>query len=372
MPGYRIESCILKQSQDIEAQWCDLMQEMDCSYFQSWAWVENWLSLIALELHPVVTRVWSENKLVGLGLFVSKDIKRRLIFRARATYLNEYPFDGKNMIMECNGLLVAKGHEQDVYTAMVEYLLEAMPDHDEFCFGGMSENAAGLIINQTLNNKASCMIAEESVYRYVDLSDFESGVDGYLTCLSRNRRGQIRRSMRLYDETGDLQIEQAKDVEQALDYFVRLKQLHTNYWQSKDKSGSFANQLWEKFHRRLIVNRFAAGEVQLLKISNHLGDIAFIYNLVLNKHVYVVQTGFAQSEDSRLMPGYVAHSMAIAFNHSKKMCVYDLMHGEALYKSILCNRSTKLQWLVVQRKCLKFAVENVLLSTVRRIRKKSP
>ncbi|MDX2505565.1 MAG: hypothetical protein QNL62_13960, partial [Gammaproteobacteria bacterium] len=70
----------------------------------------------------------------------------------------------------------------------------------------------------------------------------------------------------------------------------------------------------------------------------------------------------------RLMPGYVAHALAIDYNRSKGMLIYDLMHGEALYKSILCNRSQKLQWLVIQRKRLKFSIENLTVAMVRRLR----
>ena len=368
MPDYRTESCAIEHPEDIKQEWNELQKHADCSYFQSWGWVETWLSLIAIELQPVVVRVWSENRLVGIGLFVSKDIKRRVVFQSRAMYLNEYPFDGKNMITECNGLLVAKDHESDVYSEVVAYLLQTFNDHDEFCFGAMLESTARFITEQTLTEDASCIVNEESVSRYIDLSDFQPGVDSYLASLSRNRRGQIRRSIRLYDNEGSLQIEKAENVEQALHYLDRLKVLHTDYWRSKGKGGSFSNPLWEKFHRTLIQKRFEPGEIQLLKVSNHQGEIAYIYNFVLNKHVYVVQTGFIRSEDKRLMPGYVAHSMAIAYNRSKVMRIYDLMHDDVLYKRILCNRVCKLQWLVIQRKRLKFTAETMTVALVRFLR----
>jgi len=144
--------------------------------------------------------------------------------------------------------------------------------------------------------------------------------------------------------------------------------LHTDYWRSKGKGGSFANPLWEKFHRTLINRRFDAGEIQLLKVSSHYGEIAYLYNIVLHKHVYVIQSGFSRSQDKRLMPGYVAHALAIVYNRSKGMLIYDLMHGEALYKRILCNRSRKLLWFVIQRKRLKFSIENFTVGMVRRLR----
>jgi hypothetical protein len=50
------------------------------------------------------------------------------------------------------------------------------------------------------------------------------------------------------------------------------------------------------------------------------------------------------------------------------MSVYDLMHGDSLYKQILCNREGKLQWVVVQRKRLKFCLEDLVVKVVRALR----
>ncbi|MFV2004600.1 MAG: hypothetical protein ACC650_05300, partial [Gammaproteobacteria bacterium] len=96
MPAYRTESCIINRPDEIKEEWLGLQLRANHSYFQSWGWIGTWLSEIAIELHPVVVKVWSGEILVGLGLFVSRDIKRRAIFHAKAMYLNEYPFDGRN------------------------------------------------------------------------------------------------------------------------------------------------------------------------------------------------------------------------------------------------------------------------------------
>jgi hypothetical protein len=118
----------------------------------------------------------------------------------------------------------------------------------------------------------------------------------------------------------------------------------------------------------MILKRFDAGEIQILKVSGSSGEIGYIYNLVLNKYVYVIQTGFSEPDDKRLMPGYVGHTLAVVYNKSKGMLAYDLMHGDTLYKRILCNRDRKLIWVVIQRKRLKFTVEKFAVSLVRRLR----
>jgi CelD/BcsL family acetyltransferase involved in cellulose biosynthesis len=359
---------VIEQAQDIKQEWSDLQERADCSYFQSWGWIGTWLEQIAVDLQPVAVKVWLNGKLVGLGLFVSRDIKRRIIFHSRAMYLNESPFDGRNMVIEYNGLLAAKGHEEAVYTETIAYLLIEYQQYDEFCFGAIAEESMPCSPEKQTIKGVNCLINEESTCWYVDLSSLPAGIEGYLASLSRNRRGQIRRSMKVYEQDGCLQIEAANNVEQAQLYLDRLKMLHSEYWQSQGKSGSFANPRWESFHRAMIDRRFAAGEIQMLKVSSNYGEIGYIYNIVFHKHVYVIQTGFKRPQDKRLMPGYVAHTAAIAYNRSKNMTVYDLMHGEALYKRILCNRSRKLLWVVLQRKRLKFTAEKFAVGLVRRLR----
>jgi len=368
VPDYHTESCVIMRSSDIEKDWLGLQESAHHSYFQSWGWIETWLNHIAVNLHPVAVKVWFGERLVGIGLFVSRDIKRRVIFHSTAMFLNEYPFDGRNMVIEYNGLLAAKEHENAVYSETIGFLLREYREYDEFYFGAITENSNQFNPEKPINGSVSCFVSEESICRYVDLHVLSPGIDGYLASLSRNRRSQIRRSMRLYEQDGSLHVDEADNVEQALFYLDRLKTLHTNYWRSKGKNGSFANPIWEKFHRKLISQRFCAGEIQLLKICNNHGEVGYIYNIVLHEHVYVIQTGFIRSKDKRLLPGYVAHTLAIVYNSSKKMLAYDLMHGDTLYKRILCNRSQKLLWIVIQRKRLKFTVEKLAIGVVRFLR----
>ena len=68
------------------------------------------------------------------------------------------------------------------------------------------------------------------------------------------------------------------------------------------------------------------------------------------------------------MPGYIVHAMAIVHNRDKGMSVYDLMHGDSLYKQVLCDRQERLRWVVVQRKRLKFSVEDLAVKVVRALR----
>src|SRR5690606_14565455 len=93
-------------------------------------------------------------------------------------------------------------------------------------------------------------------------------LDDILSTLSRNRRWQIRRSIRHYEQTaGPLDCQSAQSAEQALEWFEQMGELHTRRWNRDGLAGSFANPIWVEFHRRLIGRAFDRQEIQLLKIT---------------------------------------------------------------------------------------------------------
>ena len=368
MPELHAESYVIKHREDIEHEWNDLQQRANHSYFQSWGWIGIWLDQIAIELQPIVLKIYRQDRLIGLGLFVSKDIKRRVIFHARAMLLNEYPFEGKNMIVEYNGLIAERGYEEAVYAETIAHLYEEYQQFDEFHFGAIAEEPDFGILKKSVGHKLKLLVNEVSMAWQVDLESFSPGLESYLASLSKNSRQQIRRSIRLYEEQAPLTLIEAKTVEEALSFFESMRVFHVRRWRSKGEPGSFANHIWVGFHKRLIQERFAHGEIQMIKVASGDSNIAFLFNYVWQQRVYVLQMGFNYAEDKRLKPGYVAHALVIAYNQSKGIRIYDFMHGDARYKRSLGSRKVILYWVVVQRKRFKFAVEDAARTLLRKFR----
>lgn len=366
---YSIESVELTDIKSLEKNWITLQEQADCSFFQSWSWIGVWLAKVVDELSLQLITIHFESDLIGLGVFVSTKVTRHHIIKSRSMFLNEAPFSGNNMVIEYNGLLVARGHESKAYAQVIPFLMNNFPTVDEFYFGAMKsvDDIAKNVGQGEYAVKYICQ--QDSPTWLVKLDDLGGGVDAYLATLGKNRRLQIKRSLRLYNEVSTVQVEEAESVEQALNFFDGLKKLHTKRWHSIGKAGSFANARWEVFHRALIASCYDKGEIQLLKISNMSGEIAYLYNFIWRQRVYVLQTGFAMFDDKRLMPGYVAHTLAIIHNKNKGMTVYDLMNGDALYKKLLCDHNETLYWSVIQRKRYRFAFESAAGSLIRNLRK---
>ena len=191
-----------------------MQNRVDCSWFQSWGWISTWLEKVALDYHPLVVRVWFEDTLVGMGIFVHKHIIRRLIIHSEALFLNEYPFDGRNMVIEYNGLLADTSHQLAVYRETIAHLFHTHSSCNELFFSALRSTSPLIHVAGQIEGVRLKTLEESSTWS-VDLDGFKQGVDAYLATLSKNRRAQIRRSIRLYEEQGPLQIDEAGNVEAA-------------------------------------------------------------------------------------------------------------------------------------------------------------
>ena len=369
MPVFNVSSEPLTQINQLQAEWLELQARSAARYFQSWGWINCWLKEIGLTQNVTLIRVTKDNVLIGMGLFVSASLLRRAIIHADVMFLNEYPVADNDMVIEYNGMLVQSGCEADVLQQCLQYLSERYSSVDEFHFGAQSQLAYDAIASSevlALRHR----IKEQSQSWQVDLTKLTSGLDAYLDTLSKNSREQIRYSLRQYEQNSSVTFHVAENVEQALIYFDALKIYHVKRWQEKGESHAFAGK-WEAFHRSIIRQRFSEGEIQLVKLANDEQEIAYLFNYVWNKRVYVLQMGFNYSDNHRLKPGYLAHAMAVSFNRDNGMSVYDFMHGYSRYKSSLSNMSETLTWNVFQRPRLRFKFERMITRLVRMLRKNS-
>jgi CelD/BcsL family acetyltransferase involved in cellulose biosynthesis len=159
---------------------------------------------------------------------------------------------------------------------------------------------------------------------------------------------------------GPIAITAASTPEEAQYYLNELKVLHQKYWREKGMPGSFSNPEWEKFHRALINDRFEKGEIQLICICAGDHIIGYLYNFVKYGRVSVLQSGFAYEHSNALHPGYVSHYLAIQYNLERGEVLYDFLAGDARYKESLSDGNSQLVWVVIQKKRIRYLVEDWL------------
>ncbi len=333
--------------------WCELDQATPRSFFTSWAWMENWLACLPKDQAPELAVIRDDQKPVAAFFVRRAPLVRLRVVRSRALYFNvtgNQRLD--NLWIEYNGLV-----GRDV---SIGKLVDLLPgEWDELFLPGLRSDAFGGL-GETVIRGFRVRIERTVPVHFVELARVRE--TGYLKLLGSQTRSQVRRAQR---EAGAMKIEVAADLPTALAFYTELTELHQAQWVARGEPGAFADPWFDRFHRRLIRQRFAAGEIQLLRISNEDGAIGALYNFVHNGRVLQYQSGMATFENKHLKPGFLAHTAAIEHAAAAGHAIYDFLAGDMRYKKSLATASGTLVWGRVQRLRLRFLVEDRLREIVR-------
>ena len=374
MPSYdlRCEITECLDYQVLQQQWRQLLDFSDASVFLSAEWLSSWLSLIDEVQPPELISIFDGQQLVALGLLHQTTLRRRGVFQRRVLYLNELPIAGNHMVIEYNGLLAKRGDEDRAWQALLGALAKH-PGWDEIHLNCLAPSTCQILSPPLLASLGfDHIVAESETIHFSHLPVDQPWLQVERSVLSKNRRAQLRRSIKAYELLADSQLHcvAAGSSKQAIEFFQQMGVLHTQYWQSKGKPGSFANPRWVRFHQSLIRDGFDSGTVQLLSIRAGDTVVGYAYNLCWRGMVYNIQSGLSYLADKKFQPGYVCHYMAMRFNHQLGASEYNLLAGEAGYKKILSNRQEQVEWLVLRLKKarLRFFLEDSLVYLVRKLR----
>ena len=352
----------------LRAEWRSLEMRCGQSFFISWGWIGPWLELVLPRVEVFVFRARYRDDTVALGLLSRDRCKRGKILPRWVFALNESRSDGLDMVIEYNDLLGLPDHIANCRTLMLSTLLRTPYEWSELHLSGV--DPAWRLALQPV---------EPDLYEYppeqrspwVTSIESLSDVDAVLGRVSRNRRSKIRQSIRHFESTyGPLHTSEPDSAESALAAFEQMGELHTARWNRAGLSGSWGNAHWADFHRRVILQGFTRGEVQLLSVF--AGDVLLgsIYSFLWNDRVYMLQSGFAETQSNAERPGYVAHCLTMAVNGTRGLKVYDFMCGDAEYKQSLGDCAAPLAWTRFRRPSIWNLTEDGLLLFYRKMKAK--
>ena len=271
-------------------------------------------------------------------------------FTKTRAYLNNTGYEKyDDLVFEYNSLLC---EPKDVNRHLIA-AFKALSEIEEFRFFNS--------ININFDQSAPFIQRIQSTPSYwVDLENIDSN-KGYLSYLSKNKRNQIKRSLKEYKLLGDVQIEFAKDLNQAKLFFNKLESLHQKEWIKRGKTGAFAEPFFKKFHNKLIERRFELGEIQLIRVFTEKEDIGYLYNFIFNNEILFYQSGFNyKEENNKLRPGIISHYLTIEACIKQKYSKYNFLVGTTQYKQSLSTHSDILHSIILSRKTIKSTIESIL------------
>jgi hypothetical protein len=187
---------------------------------------------------------------------------------------------------------------------------------------------------------------------YVSLGSLRAKGQSFMEEISSNTRQQVRRSLRLYEDLyGTIEARPAESLQEALDWYVEMLELHDATWAARETSSGFVPES-RAFHRSLLTRYHEARDdgglqVCLFRIRAGTETIGVLHFLVTAGCVHFHQGGLRYDEDGRLKPGLVSHYLAIQHFMEGDAVEYDFLGGEpnpVRYKRSLSTDVRELYW----------------------------
>ncbi len=324
------------------SDWASLYSQCAApEFFHSPAWIEAWVGCApeSADLYRVEAR--RDGELLLLGAF-TKTRRQPPVFGLREAWFQEFGDPALDAVYgEYSDLLVACKAPSDTRAKAVAVMVDATPDADGFVFRNVQKELATAIYAVANEKNMDVRVLREQPTYACDLTgDFQSG-------LSKSLLTKIRRSMRLYVERGPLAVRKVEDGDAWRSAWNKMVALHEAGWRARGLPSVFDNKQLIAFHERL---RLAAPEdVHLLEVKAGEETIAVLYNFSHGDRIMNYQCGFLYEDDNRLAPGFVSHTLAAQYYSEAGFKIYDLLAGEADYKSRLGNPESTLTSLVLER-----------------------
>jgi CelD/BcsL family acetyltransferase involved in cellulose biosynthesis len=287
---------------------------------------------------------------------VARTSWRKGVIRSRGLHLHETGDpDLDCLTIEHNGLLLDRQAGPQVEARCLDFLLSD-PVADELHLSGVGMKRLAAV--ERLDRR--CRVRDQKPIYTIDLADLRQRGTGLEAALSANSRHQLKRSRRWYETKGPVGIAAATTVEDALAILDELKELHQRQWRARGHPGAFASCFFEEFHRDLVRARFAAAEIQLLRITAGKSTVGCLYNFVHAGRVYYYQSGFTYPDRPAIKPGLICHALAAEWNIERGARTYDLLAGDSRFKRSIATDRSELLWLSVQKSRLRFRLEEGL------------
>jgi CelD/BcsL family acetyltransferase involved in cellulose biosynthesis len=324
---------ILDARKDIENTcriWEGLYSGASDGFFLSWTWVGSWLETLPSGREIKLVCGQADDKYQFAMLLGINRRKQDFYFRsAHLCSLGDGYFD--DIVIENNGVLCVNGFKFS--SELIDQIVSSLDVHVVVLPHLKSSYIAPA---QRLRESGGYRVRYSEAKSYVvDLDVISEGSANFLNSLSSSKRRQIRRSISLYEQRGDITIRNASTQAEADDFYDILVELHQHAWEKRGKPGAFANEFLDTFHRHILQHCFDSEHIRLYVFSVGREPIGVIYGFVEGFTFSFYQSGFLYEQDNRIKPGLVCHAMLIQQLASEGLACYDFLAGSSAYKKSL-------------------------------------
>jgi len=200
-------------------------------------------------------------------------------------------------------------------------------------------------------NTLKYSFTKEETFAYRRCLHDIQNIDDVLNGFSKNTRNKVRRAIRSAESNfGELSIKNYNRAE-ATTFLSKLGKLHIQQWGSTVHGSGFSNPFFVKHHNTLCKRFFE--DVGMVEVKAGEMTLGYSYNLVYGDQVYFYCSGINDdAKRNKLKPGYVLHTLLMAYYAKLGFHFYDFMAGESQYKRSLSSERYSMYTIEIYKNSL--------------------
>ena len=338
--------------------WSELEQRIgDRGLTCSTDWTEAWLNAYG-DLVPhwfLLARDSETNTLRGICLITEGIAQKDGPFSIRTLHVGTAGEpDADSVCVEYNRLLVEPDFEP-AFAHLIAAYLEQQPGVDQWNLDGIAE--ADLAAFQSPENNLQLRV--EPAFGF-DLTIPRSASSNVLGQFRSATRRKVKRSLETYE---NLEVDWAASLDDAVDVFGEMIDLHQARWNAAGKPGSYSSPRVTAFHEELLSRLVPQGRMAFVRVRSASGTVGIVQLLIDRHRALLYQCGWNPGSGKQ-SPGVVVDYLAMEECLKQGLDAYDFLAFATQHKRHLANMSTDIVWAKKQHPRLKF----VVVDQARRIR----
>jgi len=262
--------------------------------------------------------------------------------------------DSESVCVEYNRLLVAPEFE-GAFTKLIVEHLESRSGFDQWNIDGIA-TAKLAAFHQ---HESNLQLRVEPAYGF-DYAKAKAEKTNVLAQFKSATRRKVKRSLEAWD---DLSVEWASTLNEAVDAFNEMVELHQTRWTSVGKPGSYSSKRFTAFHEDLLSKLVPQGRTAFVRVRSGRETIGIVQLFIEHRRALLYQCGWSVGDKTR-SPGVVVDYLAMEECLKQGLDAYDFLAFATQHKRSLANMSTDIVWATKRHPRLKF----VALDQARKLR----
>ncbi len=322
----------------LKPEWNDLLQRSHSdTLFLTWEWQSTWWHHLGEgELLLLGFRRDGDGRLVGIAPFfrTRNEAGRRILNVVGCRDVSDYL-----------DLIVERGQEEAVYTALLDYLADEATGWEVMDLCNIPHGSPTWRRLRTLA-EARGYHTQVEVEEVCPLIELPATWDEYLRMLDKKQRHEMRRKLRkaeLEAETRFLIVGPEQDLQAEMQTFIRLHQ------RSAPEKDRFMEPRMQGFFLDAARALQARGWLQLAFVEMDGIKAAGLLNFDYGEAILVYNSGYDPAQFAHLSPGIVVTARCIEHAIRLGRRKFDFLRGDEEYKYRFGAQDTEVRRLLIAR-----------------------